>query len=375
MASVRPRLLILSFSPIASDARVLKQVRLFTPDYEVTTCGYGPAPDGVAAHLRIDDEAKAWRLHPRWLLLRQFRRVYDANAAVRAARALLAGREFDVVLADDADTVPLAMSIAPGDRVHVDLHEYAPRQKEELPRWRRFVAPYVRWEVRKARRAASVTTVGQGIADEYRRRFGIDAQVVTNAAPYAELAPTAVADDAPLRVVHSGVALRSRHLELVVEGARGTGITLDLLLVANDPAYLAELTQLAADIPEVRILPPVPYADLVTTLNAYDVGVHILPPVNFNNAWALPNKFFDYVQARLGVVVGPSPEMARLVRENGIGVVTEEFTAASVRAAFAALTPELVRGFKARSDEAAHDLSSEQQVLVWKAAVDAISGR
>ena len=48
-ASMKPKLLILSFSPIASDARVLKQVDLFAEDYEVTTCGYGPAPAGATA--------------------------------------------------------------------------------------------------------------------------------------------------------------------------------------------------------------------------------------------------------------------------------------------------------------------------------------
>ena len=47
------KLLIISFSPIARDARVLKQVRLFSPKYEVTTCGFGPAPEGVKRHLEL----------------------------------------------------------------------------------------------------------------------------------------------------------------------------------------------------------------------------------------------------------------------------------------------------------------------------------
>ena len=46
------------------------------------------------------------------------------------------------------------------------------------------------------------------------------------------------------------------------------------------------------------------------TLNAHDVGVYVLPPVSFNHLWALPNKVFDFVQGRLALVVGPSPEMA-----------------------------------------------------------------
>jgi hypothetical protein len=52
----RPRLLILAFSRLVSDARVLRQVRLFAQGYAVTTVGYGEAPEGVVEHVRIPDE-------------------------------------------------------------------------------------------------------------------------------------------------------------------------------------------------------------------------------------------------------------------------------------------------------------------------------
>ena len=57
MADPRPRLLVLSFSPLRSDARVLRQIALFAPRYAVTTLGYGPAPEGVVEHLRLPDDA------------------------------------------------------------------------------------------------------------------------------------------------------------------------------------------------------------------------------------------------------------------------------------------------------------------------------
>ena len=238
----RPSLLILSFSPIASDARVLKQVRLFAADFDVTTCGYGPAPDGVVEHLEIPAAAEHWRKDPKWLLSRQFRRVYWGNAAVRAAQGQLGGREFDVVLANDVDTVPLALSLRPRRGVHADLHEYSPRQNTELRRWRWFVAPYMRWLCRRfVTRADSVTTVGRGLAEEYAREFGIRAGIVTNAAPYAELEPGQVARGGPLRLVHAGVALRGRTLEVMLDAVAATtaDVSLDLYLMPNVPPYLA----------------------------------------------------------------------------------------------------------------------------------------
>ena len=364
-------LLILSFSDISADARVLKQVTAFRDRYEVTTCGYGPAPEGVAHHVQLPSTEEVWRYSRRLLLLRQYARAYRENGAIRAATEALADRRFDVILANDVDAVPLALSLRPRAGVHADLHEFAPAQKSELLRWRLFVSPFMAWLCRTAvTRASSVSTVAHGIAREYRRRFGITASVVTNATPYVDLEPTAVHD--PLALVHSGACFRNRHLGIMldaVEKAR-TPVTLDLYLPPNDPAYLAGLRQRAQGLPGVRVHDPVPYPQLVATLHDYDLGVFILPPVNANYRWALPNKLFDFIQARLGVVVGPSAEMAELVRAEGFGLVTPDFGGDSLARILDGLTPERVAALKQRSNEVARPLSSETQLAGWVAAVD-----
>lgn len=372
----RPSVLIISFSRVVEDARVLKQVRLLTRDYDVTTCCYGPAPEGTVGHVRIPDELIYWA-YPRPLVaLRQFAAAYRRNPVVSHLWSVLPRGTFDIVVADDVDTVPLALELAPRGGVHADLHEYAPRMKDDLTRWRVFVAPLMRWLCREhVSRCVSVTTVGQGIANEYARRFGFESRVVTNAAPYAVLSPTPTAE--PIRLVHSGAARADRHLDRMVDAVELTrrSLTLDFFLTPNDPAYLARLTARVAALPAVTVHPPVPYAELSRALNRFDVGVYILPPVNFNNAWALPNKFFDFVQARLGVVLGPSPEMAALVRRHGLGVVSDDFTAESFARSLEALTPESVDAFKAASHAVARELSADTQVQVWAEAVAAIADR
>ena len=87
----RTSLLIISFSEIRSDARVLKQVREFTRDFDVTTCGYGEQPDGVVEHIRLPDDAPAWRYDKPSVVLRRFRRAYWTNPAVAAAWPRLEG--------------------------------------------------------------------------------------------------------------------------------------------------------------------------------------------------------------------------------------------------------------------------------------------
>lgn len=373
----RPRLLILSFSPIFSDARVLKQVRHFAATYDVTTCGYGGNPGSGVTHLQIDDDRPYYKHSRRDLILRRHRSSYWAVPAVTAAQELLAAEEpFDIVIANDIDTVGLAVSLGARLGVHADIHEYAPKQNEELFMWRLFIAPYVRWMCRTfLPRADSMTTVGWGIAAEYKKVFGLDAGVVTNAAPFAALEPKPVAD--PIRLVHSGAALRNRRIDVLVDAAllSAVPVTLDLYLMPNDPEYIAELRERAGDSGIVTIRDPLPYAELVEALNDYDVGLPVIPPANFSYEWSLPNKFFDYVQARLGVIIGPSPEMRQTLERYGLGATATGFGPAEIAAAIDALTPAAVAAWKANSDASARELSAESQIAVWDAAVAAIAAK
>ena len=113
-----------------------------------------------------------------------------------------------------------------------------------------------------------------------------------------------------------------------------------------------------------------PLENICEALNAYDVGVYILPPVNFNHEFALPNKFFEFVQARLAVAIGPSPEMSRLVREHGFGVVAPSFEPKALADMLNALTVSDLMAMKKAADQAAPLLSFETEGLVILKALD-----
>jgi len=366
-------LLILSLSPLRSDPRVLKQINLFRDKYRVTTCGYGDAPDGVAAHVEIDAGCIGWPRDPKRLALRRYRDVYWSVAGVAEAYRHLRWRSFDAVLANDLNTVPLALSLDSRRGVHADLHEFGPKEHFDKPAWRVLVAPYMRWLCRTyLPRAASVTTVSEGIARQYGLDYGVRAAVVTNAAPYVEKSPRPTGST--IRLIHSAAGQRYRKIEDIIEAFRGIrpGIELDLIVMPNEPGYVAELRQLAEEVPAVRFRDPVPYEQLLDTIAEYDVAIAYLPPTNFNLAQALPNKFFEAVQARTGLIIGPSPAMVELLERHGLGAVAGDFSSASLRAVLDSLTPELVDGWKQRADEAAKVLSAEYQSRGWETAIGAL---
>src|SRR5205823_126992 len=142
---------------------------------------------------------------------------------------------------------------------------------------------------------------------------GVRATVVRNAPPFADLQPSEVHE--PIRILHHGAALRGRGLEemLRVADLLDDRFTLDFVLVEHTPGFRDALIDRAKDNPRVRFPPPVPMRELVTLANGYDIGLYLLRPSNFNQLHALPNKFFEFIQGRLALAIGPSPEMAHLV--------------------------------------------------------------
>ncbi len=184
--------------------------------------------------------------------------------------------------------------------------------------------------------------------------------MLTNAPPQSALEPSPV--DRPIRLIHHGIAAAERQLELMIEAMDllDDRFTLDLMLVPSQPRYMARLDRLIAARPRIRLLEPVPQRSIVECCNAYDAGVFVLPPRNGNQLHVLPNKLFEFIQARLAVVVGPSPEMARIVREHDCGVVADDFTAPSLARALSGLTPERLMAYKLGAAAAAELLNAER---------------
>jgi len=245
--------------------------------------------------------------------------------------------------------------------VLMDAHEYSPLEFEDRWLWRLLLGRLHHDLCRRyLPNAAAMVTVCQGIADEYARHYGVAPEVVQNAPVLQDLHPS-TAEPGRIRMVHHGAAIRSRHLEMMIDVMRHLDdrFTLDFMLMENDVTYLNELRTRAANDPRIRFVTPVPMSDICRTLNQYDIGVFLLPPVNFNYRHALPNKFFEFIQARLAVAIGPSPEMARLVNAYGFGVVAESFEPADLAALLAKLSQaDLVR-YKLAADAAAGSLNYE----------------
>jgi hypothetical protein len=121
---------------------------------------------------------------------------------------------------------------------------------------------------------------------------------------------------------------------------------------------------------KIRVLPALKSHEIISFIHAhYDMGLILVPPVNFNYQNGLPNKLFDCIQARLGMAVGPLREIARITKENDIGVVSEGYTAQNMADALRPLTLERVNDFKKNSHVAAAKLNSSYNKTLFLEAI------
>lgn len=371
------RILIISLSDLSRDPRVDRQIDFLRPAHEIVAAGLGPPAhaDVEFVDLRTSHRPKVKEgLRQARSLVgivsHRYEDVYWRHPVNRLALARLSDYDADLVIANDLSVLPLACRLAGSAPVIFDAHELATEEQAHLTWWRMTIAPYADALLRTyLPQTAAMMTVSQGIAERYAARYHVQPVVVTNAPPATQLEPTAV--HAPIRLVHHGVALPERGLELMIEAvAASDRFTLDLMLVRMSDRYYTRLRRFASARPRVRLIEPVQQREIIQACNDYDIGVYVLPPLSANQTLALPNKLFEFIQARLAVVIGPSPEMARVVRAYDCGVVAEDFTAESLTSVLNALTPERIETYKQNSDSAAGELSAERNREIVLGLVD-----
>ena len=295
-----------------------------------------------------------------------FEAVYRSDESVRKAAEALRGHGYALIVANDIDTLPVALMYRGGAKVLYDAHEFAPQQFGRWSLWGFFIQEYKTNLCRTSiRQADAMTTVGPEIADEFARSFGVQPAVVLNA-PHYYGSPYVPRSGDTIRMVHHGAALRARRLEIMIDAIARLDdrFRLDFILIPNSTGYLRELKKRASSNPRVRFLSPVEPMDIVEGLSCYDVGLYSLPPYSFNARFALPNKFFDFIQARLCLAIGPSPEMKRIVEQHGCGVVAKDFTAQALAEKLRVLDRQSVEAYRRSSDAAAAEFCYERSAEV-----------
>lgn len=357
------KVLIIACTDIKTDPRVQRQIKALQ-GHEIITCGSANADYDFYKTPAPSLKRKLKRFF--WLITGQFEKLYWDEYKKDLA-SVLRWTKPNVIISNDIDTLPVAVKAgASGSQIYFDAHEYHPKEWSDL-KWKLLYKKYKIYLCKKyIPKVSSFSTVSVSIANEYKSFIGRKPEVVTNAAEYQDLKPSEVSS--PIKLIHHGAAVSERKIERMISMMDYLdNHVLFLMLTPVDEKYLYFLQDFRSD--KVRFIPPVPPSEVCKTLNKFDIGVYILPPSNFNNIHALPNKIFDFVQARLTLAVSPNPEIARIVRQYDVGVVAENYTPKAMAKAIGLLKKEDIISYKNSSPWAAKELSAEKNYEIIRKLV------
>jgi hypothetical protein len=258
-------------------------------------------------------------------------------------------------------------------KIVFDVKDYYPREFESNLLFRLLEAPYRRLVFcQNLKHIHALLSVSGGLARLLEEEYGFKSTLILSAPPKVDNSPSKI-DPNFIKCVHHGSANADRGLEKLIGCSGFTSIIpLDLYLVGNKKE-LELIARQASHNPSVQLRPPVPLTELLPTLAQYDIGIIFFPSDKSTNLkHCLPNKFFEYVQARLMIITTPLPDIADLVRKYNLGIVLDSFSIEDLESCLKSLSSEQIMIHKFASHAAAEELCFENESLKLKSIMKSL---
>ncbi len=359
---------ILSFKPLYNDPRITRQVDWLLKDYDVFTLG--PLHTQITGVRCVDcGLSKRAFLHKLYrgslLALHQFEQFYWTTPHIITSLDVLRREKPDVIVANEIECLPLALKIKDEQNTKVifDAHEFYPEYREAIFNSHKIIHEYYHFLCKKYISQADISiSVSPGIIQRYKDLFNVDMELITNAPSEINIQPSGVNSE-KIRLIHHGLSMPDRHLELNIELMQylDPRFELHLMLMPNNIKYLNKLKKMAQKFGnKIHFPEPVPMKLISTFINQFDMGVFILPPSHFSYTYSLPNKFFEYIQAKLAIVISPFPEMEKIINTYNCGVVNDNFRLESLAEKLNKLSTTEIENFKKQAFLASKDLNAEK---------------
>jgi len=347
-----PRVVLCATNDLAQDQRLHKMA------CTLADAGYSP---WLVGRLRPHSQPMAARRYFFTRMRLRFGRgkLFYLEYNLRLFWRLLRMR-IDILTANDLDTLPACFAIALLRRIPLvyDSHEYFSGSAELAQRpleraiWRgleQLLLPLLPTRL----------TVSQQVVDAYRAD-GYGFALVRNL-PYALPAPSPPPAAASRILLYQGMLNAGRGLPWLVEA-------LPLLpgwqaWIVGDGVMRAPLEAQARQLGvahRIRWWGMQPFQQLPHITAQASIGLSIEDNESLNNRYSAPNKLYDYLQARLPVVVTPQPEHSALVQQYGLGVVMQGFSGRALAYAVQQLVPHYAQ-YQQQAELAARQLHWHRQ--------------
>ncbi len=303
-----------------------------------------------------------------WRLLRSAEKfIYSTLTMIRISA--------DIYHAHDVKALPACYITAMVHRKPLifDAHEL-PLNELDRSGWHRLRTLLTRLLTRIIARCSGVITVSPPIAQEICKRYQTsNVTLVRNilayqAVPKSDRLRQHLGLGSEVRIaLYQGNIQADRRLDRLVHAA--AFLERDIVIVLMGKKYgetASELEALAARegvADRIKILPPVPYAELLEWTASADAGLIIYSPDHsLNVQMCLPNKLFEYLMAGLPVLATPLDAVAEILANYDVGRIVPSLVPADVAAAINAMLEDRV-ALERMHHNALHAV---QQDLCWE---------
>ena len=192
--------------------------------------------------------------------------------------------------------------------------------------------PWVRLFWQRAERrdihaADAVFTVSDRIANHLAKSYGLEQPLVLHnvpepqtATPSRTLRKRAGVNPGAVVLLHQGSIQKSRGCFLLLDAMRKVRDA--VLVFLGDGPLKPELVRKTREYgleKHVRFLDPVPPDELLSATADADLGITLLEDTCLNHRYALPNKLFEYLMAKVPVLASDLPEIRDVVNRFQVG--------------------------------------------------------
>lgn len=282
----------------------------------------------------------------------------------------------DVIVVEDITLLPFAtdyVSFHQKTKILIDLREYYPLEYENDPLWIESFGLFFEYLCKKYLPLVNeAIVVSEAIGKKYESVFGISPKVFYSLPPFEFLNPSEVTH--PLKIIYHGFLSPDRNSQNLLEIAKNldSRFYLYVMGLSNQKGYLERIKDEAKNIQNLEFLPPVEMKNIVKFCNQFDIGILTLQKNSFNNASALPNKFFEYIQSRLCVVSTPLEEIKKNIDKYNIGKTSQGFDAQDVAYTLNSMDKQTIFAYKENASKASCTLSMKANMPRIEAIIEGL---
>ena len=353
---MKKNILILTDADVRTSSIELHQIKWLQEDYmvDVVSSGIDKKICHNVNYYNYTEGHFFYRQIRKILLLFKLYKKYTFNKNILRIIKKLKLNHYDIIIVHHLRLLPIANIISNNSKIIFHAHEYYLTYNNDWIIWRLFISKYWIWISKKYLSIAElIITVNKSIAELYKKDFSGEVQFLHNLVPYEELFPNKVERN-KIRIIHHGLASKSRKIELMIDMAKYLddrfSITLVLLSYSTfGKFYLNKLIRMSKGLTNVIFADPVDFKNIAKYGNTFDIGLFFMPPSNLNEELSLGHKFFQYIQSRLCLVVSPLPEMKNIVEEYKIGIVSDSYDPIGLAEKLNSISGEEIEKYKFNS--------------------------